>query len=1160
MRSVVRWGLTALLATVVAASAVSAQTNLGSMRGTVKDAQGVIPGATVQMVNEDNGAVRETVTNEVGDFSFPAVQPGPYTIKASVTGYKAFERKGFRVATSQAVSLEIPLEVGGIAETITVTGEAPLIETASASTGNVMDQDELQAIPTATRNVLMLAALEPTVQQLGNVRYNRMQDQSTVGSVSMGGGPSGRNNYLVEGFPTTNISNNSTAAPTMEALDEMKVQVHTYDAEMGRTSGGLFNMTAKAGANIYAGSAYTVLRPKALATQFYMDELRGKEKIVEMWHNFGGGIGGPIIKNKTFFWFAGERYTQEQPGTRSILVPTMAERNGDFSGLTRNGVRRVIINPWTKQPFPNNIIPQSLINPVGKKYASYFDTPDTDVDNGSYNLNITATAPSEARQMTIKANHNFSNSVVLSGFYLDQKTSEQDFMAKKTDIFAADNYDVQRRVKMFVANNTYILNDSTVLTVRYGFTQFDDNWKWPTSGDFDGASLWAGTGSPWPGMAPDINRLPTIWFSGSDYKCMGWWDASTSKDVQQGFNGTLSKLAGSHSIKMGGDYRRLSNNYQSYDAAAGDFSFNDNNAVGSGNAIADLLLGVPASGSSSIMPFVRGYMDYYAAYVQDDWRVNDKFTLNYGVRFEKETGLREKDNQLIVDFAKTTVSPLNSQVNVINPVTKERVTLMGGPVYAGVNGAATEHGNQPAIKVSPRVGMVYSLSDKTVLRGGWGIFYGPATTSTTTSPMGYAQTTSLTQAESGVPTISLTNPFPNGLLQPVGNSLGLLGGAGQNVTYIDPLRDAALSQQYSMDLQHELPGNMSLTLGYTGLKGMNLDWNTSFNINQIDPKYMNVAGLNTTTQVANPFYGIAASGGLATRRTVSIGQLIRPYPQFYNVAMNQAMGSRALYNAGVIQLRKRATGWWGANVSYTYSRSYDNRIGSTSTAFSSVPALMNNYTYIPGSSYYNPDADYARSVNDTPHKIVIAPTFMLPFGQGKKFMSEGKIADLLLGGWSITPVMTFSSGFPMGVSQRDPLGTSFLLGGTMRPNLVPGQEFLVGGDLGDRITASLGTKPGNMYYNEAAFSLAPYNTYGNAPRVLPGVYSLWRKNVDLSVSKSFNTGGRTRASLSMDAINLLNIIQWKPPASSQFGNSSFGQVTDQLNFMRMVNINLRFTF
>ena len=252
------------------------------------------------------------------------------------------------------------------------------------------------------------------------------------------------------------------------------------------------------------------------------------------------------------------------------------------------------------------------------------------------------------------------------------------------------------------------------------------------------------------------------------------------------------------------------------------------------------------------------------------------------------------------------------------------------------------------------------------------------------------------------------------------------------------------------------------------------------------------------------------------------------------------------------------TGWWGGNMSYTWSRAYDNIIGM-GNYYSSSPENQNSYTYIPWSPYYNPDLDYGRSVNDTPHKIVMAPTIMLPFGQGQRFVKEGKMADLLLGGWSLTPVVTFSSGFPMGVTQSE--GTSFLLGGQKRPDIVPGQPFLVPGDLGDRITSTINAPVwDNMWYNPAAFSMSAYNRFGNAPRMLPGVYSVWRKNVDLAVSKSFKTGGSTRASLSMDVMNLFNIVQWRPPTSSSFGSTSFGQVIAQSNFMRMIQFNLRFSF
>jgi hypothetical protein len=306
--------------------------------------------------------------------------------------------------------------------------------------------------------------------------------------------------------------------------------------------------------------------------------------------------------------------------------------------------------------------------------------------------------------------------------------------------------------------------------------------------------------------------------------------------------------------------------------------------------------------------------------------------------------------------------------------------------------------------------------------------------------------------------------------------------------------------------------------------------------------------------VPNPFFGIEEAGQFSKNATIERGQLLRPYPQFGDVLMLQSTGAHSQYHAGIIQLRKRTVGLWGGNISYTYSRLTDNQFGQ-GNYYASAPGLQNNYTVLPGSEYYNPDLEYGRSLLDSPHKLVIAPTVSLPFGEGRRFATEG-VAAVLLGGWSITPVMTFNSGFPMGVSQNQS-GTSPLFGGTPRPNIVPGQDFVVPGDITDRIEAD--TRD-NVYLNRAAFQAVPAGQFGNAPRTLPGVYSPWRNNVDLSVSKQTATGAGTALSLRIEVLNLFNQVHWAAPASSAFGNASFGQIRNQANNMRMVQFTARFQF
>ena len=763
---------------------------------------------------------------------------------------------------------------------------------------------------------------------------------------------------------------------------------------------------------------------------------------------------------------------------------------------------------------------------------------------------------------TTKVDHHFNSAVALSGFFLRQETHEASTNFNPVNDFVGASYQLDRVIKTFVVNNTYIMNSSTVLTVRGGYNKFDDNYN---LNDRNGNPLSFNVSTlGWPtsltSQMSDTQRFPTMTITG--YKGSGWTNRQANGYYQYGANGTLSKLTGAHNVKMGGDYRVIGAQSLNYGASTGSFTFSGGF---SGNALADLLLGYPQASSTGV-PLndqLDGFVRYYSGYAQDDWRVNGRLTVNYGIRLEHETGMMEKNNQQTVNFDQTAINPLNSQVKLIDPVTGAQRQILGGLIFAGQNGATTVQGNQPAIKPAPRAGMVFSFNEKTVLRGGWGLYFSPwnypAAGTTGWGQIGYSATTLVPQSTSSVPTVSMSNPFPNGLVQPSGNANGLLTGVGGDVYFVDPNKGAPRVQQYSFDLQRELGGGVTVSAGYTGLTGSNLSWggsgNALININQLDPKYQTLVA-DTTKSAPNPFFGVAAAGPYATQANLSIGQLLRPFPEFANVYMQQSTGAHSQYNAGIFQVRKRITGLWGGSFSYTLSRLNDNQFGE-SNYYSNAPGLQNNYTVIPGSPYYNPDQEYGRSLLDSPHKIVLAPTVLLPFGEGHKLASSG-IANVLLGGWSVTPVVTLQSGFPIGISQNQPT-QSFLYGNGIRPNIVPGQDFLVPGDITDRITANTSD---NLYLNKAAFSIAPNNTFGNAPRVLPGVMSPWRNNVDLGVGKNVRTGAGTSASIRLEVLNMFNIVQWAGlgTAGSSFGNSAFGQITTQANNMRMVQFTLRFQF
>jgi hypothetical protein len=697
-----------------------------------------------------------------------------------------------------------------------------------------------------------------------------------------------------------------------------------------------------------------------------------------------------------------------------------------------------------------------------------------------------------------------------------------------------------------------------------GWNTFDDDNRLPF--EFDAHTL--GFNPAFADAIP-VQKFPSLTLSG--YNGTGFTGKQDRQYYSYGFNGTLTKLYGSHNFKMGADYRQMGVDALSYGASAGDFTFNStftqgpnalSPAAATGNAIADLLLGYPSSGSMALPTPIHAFTRYYSTFIQDDWRPNGRLTVNFGLRLEHEGGLTEADDHFTVGFDYDTISPLDSKVTLpIDPLTGQRGQVKGGLIFAGVNGAPRHQGHPPAIKVSPRGGVVFSLNDKTVVRGGYGIFYGPwnypAPGTTGYAQYGYTGSTTLSQ-NTLIPITSIDNPFPGGLQPPTGNRLGLLTGTGGNIGFIDPDKGAPRVQQYSFDVQRELPGGMSLTIGYVGSRGSNLGWggtnNTSININQLDPKYF-ALGTQLTQAVPNPFFGIPEAGSFANQTTIQLGQLLRPYPQFGNITMTQSTGAKSLYHAAVFTLRKRAgVSWWGGSITYTLSELKDNQFGQDNYS-SAAPGLLDNYTVIPGSAQYNPDSLYGLSLLDSPHKLVISPIIQVPVGAGRRYLNHEGLFDYLLGGWSLSFVGTIQSGFPLGVTQNN--NNTGLFGANQRPNVKPGVDLLMPGDITDRLKKDITDA---RFLNLDAFELAPAQTFGNAPRILPGVRGPGRSSLDMALSKDIRTGGRSKLVVRIEVINLTNTPWYAGFASTAFGNAQVGQITTQANYSRLTQITARYVW
>jgi len=1194
--------LGAFLAVVTSAAAFG-QGFQGGIRGSIKDAGGVVPGVEVTLTNEQTNIGRSTVTNERGEYNFPNVDPGTYSVKAALTGYKTIDRRGIPIGTQQFLTLDLTMEVGAISENITVTGQSPLIETSNASQGTVIDSAALQTLPSPGRAAFLIGTTVPTVIPTGDTQFNRQQDQTNASLLSLGGGTRRGNNYTLDGVPITDLRNRASANPTIESLEDMKVQVHTYDAEMGRTGGGVFNTTLKSGTNRFQGTAFYQDRPIWGQTNNFFSDKAGLPKPESPYHLGGGAFGGPIAKNRTFFWFATEDYHDVQTRGAAELMPTTLERAGDFSQTTNgSGAPVIIFNPLTRLPFTGNVIPAGMLNPVAVALLKYLPLPDTERDNGTTNYNRSSLINNKFEQeYTVKVEHKFTDKVSLSGFYLYNRTNEpcSNYFSDKGSTAAdqtnpnrfADpgDYLLKRRPQILALNNTWVVNDSSVMALRFGLTRFPDNDT--LTADFDPSTL--GFSQNFLSQMT-VKKFPDVRIRGYDQyfgQTLGAIDPTDRNWKSLSANGTYSRFIGTHTVKVGADFRKIGLDFFAPGNGAGFFDFDkditssngSNSSDVNGNSLASFLLGYPSAlsnrqSSITLSTPVNIFTYYYGGYLQDDWRVSSKFTLNYGLRIEHESGMRELNNNFTVGFDPAASLPgLTNTITIpADPVAGTAArTVSGGLMYAGVNGNPETQGNPQKVKWSPRVGGVYSLDSKTVIRGGYGLYWAPynypapSASANNYGQVGFTQNTVSPQvlaSTGGTPAVSINNPFPNGLIPVSGNSRGALSGISTNISYVDQNSTSPRVQQYSADFQRELPHNMAFTVSYVGSRGDNLALGGSndaaVNINQLDPKYMALGSALTAT-VPNPFFGNASAGAFGTSPTISRQQLLRPFPQFGNILARHVLEGKSRYNAAVFEWSKRMSHGIGGRISYTYSVLKDNQVAEGNFYSAGGFNPINNYNYIPtapactGNNFaacYNPDADYTYSINDVPHRLILAPMVELPFGPNHAWAKSGP-AEWILGGWIVSAAINLQSGFPLEVQQSDNTGT---LSGVQRPNL-SGAALATPGSFEDRLETAI--NPTAAWLSAAAFTAAPAFTFGNAPRTLTDLRSPGQANVDTSFIKSFRAGGSKSAQLKIEILNLTNRPNVRAlQGRNTFGNSNFGRIGIQGGFMRITQIMFRFNF
>jgi hypothetical protein len=1137
-----------LVCTFVLFSAlVWAQSFQGSLRGRVTDPKdAVVPLAKVTLIEEATSVASTTVTNDKGEYSFPVLNPGTYELDVEAPGFKKLAQKGITIVTQTANTQDAKLDIGQVTETIDVTADAELLATSEASTGTDIDRQKLEDIPNLGRDPFMLARLSEGVVWTGNPKFDRMEDQSGQSSVSIAGGPTQTNNYTLDGVSITDSTNRAVIIPSMEGVQEMKVQANTYDASMGRTGGGVFNATMRSGENRMHGSLFGIIRETSWLANTYFANAAGIPVLSQPFKNYGDSLGGPVRipkiydgRNKTFFFVTTEGYRMFDAATTVDSVPTALERVGNFSqsmynkGTAANPqlVQWAMYDPMStnlttgaRTQFPNNIIPPSQINPIGLALASYYPLPTGPTTTyGQPNASLVVNVQDRADQGIFKVDHEATKWLKLSATYIHYGSTEPSntFFPNQ----GTPNQTIyERHVDGLSSNAVATLNASTVLTVRFGqnrFPDFDPN----SSNGFNLTTL---------GFSPAVNALtpgypafPSI--TTGEFAAYGGGNTPWTVYHSQSVDTELAKFVGKHSIKAGFDYRLIADASETA-TGPGSYGFTSGftsasgakNVTGTGGGLASMLLGDPASGTITKGSFFNDYTHYTAFFIQDDYRITPKLTLNFGFRGEHEPQPEESNNKLTVDANLGIANPLQASI--------PSLVLNGQVEYAGVNGNPRYAGNPLSIKLGPRFGFAYSMNPKTVFRGGYGVFWIPQSFSAQ-SAAGYSQATSLTSSINGgyTPYANLSNPYPNGLTPIAGNTLGGLANIGNSITTTEAgNRSAGYVEQMSLDIQRQITKNASIWGGYIG--SHTLDQPFTVALDQLNPSYFAEGSSALSGTVANPFFGLAPNTtALGSAAKVSQATLLTPYPEYTSVSLLTNMGRATYYSFyGKGQWRAKygltlnATYTWSRNMALSAPQNYDGNIVAQG---------------------------WARAATDTPNSYSMSVSYALPFGKGQTFLTNApKAVDFILGGWSLDGQQLIHSGVPIAITQTN--GMSSTCNGCGQYATATGVSAATSGAVTSRLTD---------WVNLAAFSVTPAYQFGNvSPRI--NVYSPSLFNIDASLHKTVTFKEYYHVQFRAEALNLTNTVLFAAPTTNVSSPSTFGAITSQTNFPRLFQISVRITF
>jgi hypothetical protein len=1122
---------------VVFCAGAFAQEFRATVQGTVSDQSGAsVPGANVTLTNSGTGIEQSTTTNASGLYVFQFLQPGRYRLSATGDGFKTQVRDGIELSLGQNQRIDVALELGAVTETIEVTSEVSLVQTDESSTGATIRAEIKDNLPLKGRSSLFMFMLAPGVV---NNRYGedtRPNDTITNVLFSANGSPVASGDVSVDGaINTVNVNravNISQWVPAVDAVGEFKLQTGVLPADLGRTGGSFMNIVIKSGTNELHGSFYDYFRNSYLDANTFFGRGQGQDLAAFGANTYGATVGGPIRRNKSFFFFSYEGSREGNALNVRRSVPTNPMRSGNFSELGS----RLIYDPFsvqtvsgvsTRSVFANNMIPANRLDAVGRNMVTFYPEANTPPPNAAQpwvnNFTFSDKWPRNYDAYVGKVDHQFSPEWNM--FVRFNRGTGTLIFPHEFDGIASPGRNVVDRPHFGLSvGNTILINPRTTVDVRLGYSWGRERNR-PWSEGFDLASL---------GFNPSfVNMAQSPAFPG--VTASGFINLANSGFVEQpGYTWTLqpsvSMMRGKHLVKVGFEGRLIYGNFFTNSRPSGNFSFSNSWTNGpsattpgadSGFPIASMLVGL---GGGNI-PFATGVSilnKYYAGYVQDDYKVSQKLTLNLGLRYSFETPRTERYDRATRQFCFTCASPL--QVPGMD--------LKGGLTFVGIDGNPRGIYENDSNNFAPRIGLAYRVRENLVVRTGYALYYIPVI-GTVLSP-GFASDTPWVVSQDGVtPITTLANPFPGGHLPITGSSQGLRTLVGQNISFVEPQDRMPMFHTWTFNIQRSLAGQGVVELAYVGSRGIKLATDqaqTGFreNINQLPPQLLSLgAALNES--VDNPFFGVIGSGALAGAR-VQRKQLLRPYPHFLNIMRETPAFGNSIYHSLQAKYQKRMASGLTALISYTFSKN----IGDI----------------FPAQNNYDRRAERSLSSFDAAHRLTTTFAYELPFGRGRPFMRDlSGVAETLMGGWQISMFNTFQSGFPLGFSTSP--STIFGIGeGTQRPNAAGDPTAGISGGIGDRL---------DRYFNTDAFAQPPNFTFGNLGSRVSSVRGPGMNNFNLTLAKKVKVGERATVEFRAASYNLLNHPVFSGP-NTTLGSVAFGTIGNTANLPRQTEFMLRITY